>query len=422
MTLFFRDEEMRQLQSGARFLTRGSQAVFVRGRSGIGKSALAREFLENSEIRFVHVSLKKYSTGDALIRMILQSLLRDLGLRSAPRCLSLAAVFDYVFDVARTSEFILCVDEADELGAADKTFWREFSGYWNQKSEKIRILLVFCVRKIDEGDVKSLKNSKIISLKPFSLVNIRKILFSSGAEATAEQCLLLHCLTGGVPRYVMTFVRRGAWDAKTACELFRSEDCYFRLEGERLLKDAFFASFASYAEILRKMASGVQKRTDLQREFSGNVGGYLSKLEHEFHLVHRLDGVFGEKTVRKSRWAINDGFLIAWFSLIEGNESFEKFLERRFAALAGQYLAETGAFESVGPWWDRSGRHELPLVALSRGKATVFLPSMWGEMPRAADFDRALRSFSETMDIPEHRICQKALSSENLFSFGFGNT
>jgi hypothetical protein len=47
---------------------------------------------------------------------------------------------------------------------------------------------------------------------------------------------------------------------------------------------------------------------------------------------------------------------------------------------------------------------------------------MWGEMPRPADFDRALRSFSETMDIPEHRICQKALSSENLFSFGFGNT
>ncbi|HBZ58494.1 MAG TPA: hypothetical protein DEO49_05020, partial [Sutterella sp.] len=108
MALFCRDEAIWELKSSADFLTRGSLAVFIRGRSGIGKSALVREFLENSEIRFVHVSLKKYSTGDALIRMILQSLLRDLGLRSAPRCLSLAAVFDYVFDVARTSEFILC--------------------------------------------------------------------------------------------------------------------------------------------------------------------------------------------------------------------------------------------------------------------------------------------------------------------------
>ena len=415
MKFLFRDEEMDRLESIS-LESRGSGRIaLVCGRSGVGKTRLVEEFLKKRSGTLIKVSLKKFSSGEDAIRSIMDAMRDALGIRQTPSCLTIAQAFDYVLDIARTSDILVWLDGADELEQAEKGLWTEFSKVWNEKCDKIRLFFIVCLSSQKKEFLERFKNSALIELKPFSLQKLRQILRKDGENENTEDVFSLYALTGGVPGYVRTFVDQGVTGLEQAEELFRNPDSYFLLEGERLLKDTFFSSFGVYASILRKISLGCEKRSELQQEFRVNVGGYLSKLEHDFCLVSRVEEIRTKKMPKKSRWKIADPFLDVWLSVLDGGEPLKDYLRRRIPRIAAVWLRETGIFEEAGPWRDPSGRYELPLVGLTHDGATVFLPDMSGEMPRSADFDRSLSFFSETAEIPLHRIQKKALSSQNLF-------
>ena len=415
MKFLFRDEEMGRLESISLDARQSGRIAWICGRTGIGKSRLASEFLKKRSGSSIKVSLKKFSSADDVIKSIMDAMRDAAGIRQTPSCLTIAQAFDYVLDIARTSDILVCLDGADELEQAEKGFWTEFSKVWNEKCDKIRIFFIFCLIDQKNDFLESFENSEKIELQPFSLRQIRQILKKDGKNENSEDVILLHALTGGVPGYVRTFVDQGVTGLEQFEELFRNPDSYFALEGERLLNGTFFSSFGVYASILRKISLGCEKRAELQQEFRVNVGGYLSKLEHDFCLVCRAEDVKTKKMSKKCRWRIADPFLDAWLSVLDGGEPLKDYLGRRFSGIAAEWLRETGLFQEVGSWRDSRRQCGLPLIGIARDGATVFLPGMWEEIPRSADFDRALRIFSETAEIPLHRIRQKALSSQNLF-------
>ena len=415
MKFLFRDEEMGRLESISLDARQSGRIAWICGRTGIGKSRLASEFLKKRSGSSIKVFLKKFSSADDVIKSIMDAIRDAAGIRQTPSCLTIAQAFDYVLDIARTSDILVCLDGADELEQAEKGFWSEFSKVWNEKCDKIRLFFIFCLTDQKKEVLESFENSVKIELQPFSLRELCHILGKEGKNENSGDIFLLYALTGGIPRYVRTFVDQGVTGLEQAEELFRNPDSYFLLEGERLLKDKFFSSFGVYASILRKISLGCEKRSELQQEFRVNVGGYLSKLEHDFCLVSRVEEIRTKKMPKKSRWKITDPFLDAWLSVLDGGEPLKDYLRRKFPCIAAVWLREAGIFEKAGSWRDPSGRYELPLVGLTHDGATVFLPDMSGEMPRSADFDRALRLFSETVEIPLHRIQKKALSSQNLF-------
>jgi AAA+ ATPase superfamily predicted ATPase len=218
-------------------------------------------------------------------------------------------------------------------------------------------------------------------IETFSVKVLKEILHFHKKSYKAEDLLALWAFTGGVAKYVALLMDAGATDFNKMLQVAIDEDSFFLEEGKVLLGDEFGKDYSIYFSILSAISRGVTTRNEIEQVVGRQIGGYLTRLEGDYHLVSkRLP--FGAKTARQVRYQIDDPFYRFWFRFIfkydymvqmKSFELLRKIVARDYPVFSGfaleryfqKKMSEEGLWSRIGSWWDRKGEKEIDLIAES---------------------------------------------------------
>ena len=148
-----------------------------------------------------------------------------------------------------------------------------------------------------------------------------------------------------------------------------------------MLIEEFGRDYAVYFSILSCIAEGKNRRSEMENMLQKEVGGYLSKMEHDYRLISRFTPVFSESS-KHMRYVMDDNFLHFWFRFMykyshiieigalnqlkmiidRDNETYSgMMLERYFRTKA----RESKKFTQIGGYWNRKGDLEIDFIAIN---------------------------------------------------------
>ena len=384
MKFFDREEKIARLREIRARSRDEAQFTVVTGRRRIGKTELVKRALGDCDFVYLFVSRKSESD---LVSDFVEEFNRVVPDAVSPEVRSLQGFFREVFKVARSRPVTVFIDEFQEFYRVCPSAFSVLQGLWDREHESAHLNLVVC------GSVNSLvsriflnrkeplygRQTAFMRVEAFSVEVMKDVLRHYKRAYTPEDLLALWAFTVGVAKYVAVMMDAGATDFEAMLKVAVSEDSFFLEEGRLLLGDEFGRDYAVYFSILLAIARGVTTRNEIEQVVGRPVGGHLTRLEADYHLVSkRLP--FGAKTARLVRYQIEDPFYRFWFRFIfkydglvqmKAFEMLRKFVRRDYPVFSGlalesllrKKLAESGAWSRIGNWWDRKGENEIDLIA-----------------------------------------------------------
>ncbi len=389
-----RTQEIKILKEILALSKKNAQFTVIVGRRRIGKTRLLQHvFQDNLVYWFV-------SRKDAVLLAseFNEQLRSNFNLPLISTNPTLEQVFETAFLLSTSQHFTLIVDEFQNFKYIDPSFFSNLQKLWDTYKDKIKLNLIISgstislLLKIFQNSKEPLfgRANRIISLKPFDVEALKKIIFKYNPKATKHDLLLIYALTGGVPKYVESLVDYNKLEFNQIVDFTFSRFSPFIDEGKNLLIEEFGQDYTVYFSILTLIAEGKTKRTEIENQLGKPISGYLDRLEKILSIIKRSYPLFAHNN-RLVRFKINDNFLTFWFrffyknwSLIEMEnfETLKKIFLRDYPVFAGKMLekyfieklAISGQYTKIGSWWDRKGENEIDIVALDEinKKADIF--------------------------------------------------
>ena len=239
-------------------------------------------------------------------------------------------------------------------------------------------------------------------------------------------------LTGGVAKYVELLMDAGCYTKEKMLNYVCRLDSYFLTEGRDLMNQEFGEESATYFSIMQLIASGLNRRSDIDGTMQKDMGTFLQNMERNYQVVTRLKPLLAKPNSKTSAYEISDQFLRFWFrfvwpyqslverqqlpllrqNIVRGYEQFSgRTLEQYFQAL----VMETGEYTMVGNWWDRKGENEIDLIALNEFEHTGIVAEI-KRNPNKISLTE-LQSKIEclpTAEFGRYRLATRALSIEDM--------
>ena len=187
------------------------------GRRRIGKTELARQIMEQSEMACYLFTIK---TAESMLASMWQEcLFSDLGLRISGRVDNLKDLFNEIFVFSLTNHFTLVIDEFQDLQKINESFFSELQNLWDRYKNGSKMNLIVSgsilsmMVKIFEDSKEPLfgRSTAKLVLTPFPPSTIKEILSDYNPDYSNEDLLCLYMLTGGVPRYLSLLLDGGAY-------------------------------------------------------------------------------------------------------------------------------------------------------------------------------------------------------------------
>jgi AAA+ ATPase superfamily predicted ATPase len=142
-----------------------------------------------------------------------------------------------------------------------------------------------------------------------------------------------------------------------------------------VLIDEFGKDYGNYFSILTLIASSKTARADMESIMEMNIGGFLDRLENEFHIIEKVRPLLSKPAVRSVKYKINDNFLNFWFRFIykyRGAVEMRKFeyvkniIQRDYTTYSGKILeryfieklASTENLSGIGSYWENGNQNE----------------------------------------------------------------
>lgn len=238
---------------------------------------------------------------------------------------------------------------------------------------------------------KIFKNSKeplfgrataLLRVKPFETSVLKEILAEHNPDYTSEDLLALYSFTGGVAKYVQLLMDSGSYTLEAMLNYIIREDSTFIPEGKNMLIEEFGKEYANYFTILSAIARGENTRAKIEAIVNREIGGYLTKLEHDYGLISKVTPIFSKVETKNVRYTLEDNFLTFWFRFIYkysymvevgGYEQLEEIIVRDYPTFSGKILEryfkaqfiEQMRYTRIGGYWDRKGEDEIDMVAVN---------------------------------------------------------
>jgi len=394
MRFFDREEKIEKLRTIRERSVSEAQFTVITGRRRVGKTELVKMAYGDGDFAYLYVSRK--SEAD-LVSGFVEEVNRVVSEAISTEVHTLEGFLKELFKVARTHSLTVFIDEFQDFRKVNPAVFSILQGIWDREHDKVKLNLVVC------GSINMLMNqiflnrkeplygrqTSFIRIEPFTIGVLKQILGHYKKNYTAEDLLALWSFTGGVAKYVSVLMDAGATDLTAMIKAAIQEDSFFLEEGKILLGDEFGKDYSVYFSILSAIARGVTSRNEIEQVVGRQIGGYLTRLEEDYHLISK-HVPFRAKTTRQVKYQIDDPFYRFWFRFIFKYDyivqmgSFEvlrKIIRRDYPVFSGlalesyfrRKLAESGEWTRLGNWWDRKGEHEIDLIAENELDGTLLV-------------------------------------------------
>ncbi|MDR0811907.1 MAG: ATP-binding protein, partial [Paludibacter sp.] len=381
MKFYNRENEMERLHEIQAQSLENSQFTVVTGRRRVGKTQLLLNATEGVPTLYFFVSRKAETY---LYEDFQQEIAEKLQIPMLGNVQNFSQLFKFLMQLSTTRPFNLIIDEFQEFLNINPSVFSDMQRDWDTLKANSKINLLVC------GSVYSLMHrifedynaplygraTNFLRLKPFKVSVLKEILAENNPKFTSEDLLALYAFTGGVAKYVQLFVDNKALTLKKMLDLIIKEDSFFIADGKSMLVEEFGKDYAVYFTILSAIARGENTRAKIENIVGKEVGGYLTRMEHDYGLLAKSTPIFAKSETKNVRYVIEDNFITFWFRfiykyshIIEIGQFSElrKIIERDYTTFSGKVLEkyfrekfiEEGGITKIGGYWDKSGENEI---------------------------------------------------------------
>ena len=350
MKFYGRTEELKTFESEFSNLSSGSRLAVITGRRRVGKTTLILKACQQSGLPYLYFFVqRKYSEQELASEWLSQV----------------------------RQQFNLTQDECQELDFINESFWSELQQIWdlNKNSSKLMLIMSGSVASALKHIFSSISEplygrmDLTLTVEPFSPNVLTEIFQDIYPKGKPEDLLALFALTGGVARYVEILSSIGSFKQNDMLSfVFSPSGSAFRSDGDVVLANEFRIESSIYYSLLRAIASGVSKWSELQNVIRGQIGPYLNRLEGQYNLIERVYPL-GSISSRNVRYSVSDEYFRFWFRFIDTpvmknlaesqqwslmqklcKKDFETFSGRCLESWFRKQYSYSGQWTEVGTW------------------------------------------------------------------------
>lgn len=441
MKFYNREKEISRLYEIKQASQSNAQLTVVTGRRRIGKTQLILKATESEETPVLYFFVAR-KAENFLCQDFQQEIATKLGIPIMGEVSSFGKQFEYLMILSQQQAFTLIIDEFQEFMKVAPSAYSDMQHYWDIYKEKSKISIIVCgsvyslMHKIFENQKEPLfgRATAKMSVKPFAVSVLKKILGDYHPKYTSEDLLALYSFTGGVAKYVQQFMDAGATTYKKMLSHMIKEDSTFIGEGRNMLIEEFGTEYATYFTILSAIARGENTRAKIEVLVKREIGGYLTKLEQDYGLIAKSTPIFAKVETKNVRYVIEDNFLTFWFRFIYkygymvevGNyEGLKTIIDRDYKTFSGKMLEkyfrtkfiQSGNITHIGGYWDRKGENEIDLVVVNEIEQQAQIV----EIKRKAENidldilrDKGVQFLRATGELKNYQITHSGLSMKEM--------
>ena len=439
MKFYDRENELLKLREIKEQSLENAQFTVITGRRRIGKTQLLLKAAEGTPFLYFFVSRK---AEPLLCRDFQEEITSKLGVPLWGEVREFSKIFQFLMQLSAERPFTLIIDEFQEFLRINPSVYSDMQHYWDVLKEKSKINLMVC------GSVYSLmykifkdykaplfgRVTQSLHIKPFKTSVLKDILSDHFPDFTHEDLLALYAFTGGVAKYVQLLIDNKAFTFKKMLHLITREDSQFILDGKNMLIEEFGKDYTMYFTILSSIARGENTRGQIENSVGCEIGGYLTRLEHDYGLITKNIPLFAKSETKNVHYALEDNYLIFWFRFIYKYshvieigqfDMLKQIVERDYATFSGKILeryfrdklVEQGGFTQIGAFWDKTGHNEIDLIALNEWEKTGLIAEIKRNEKHIrynALKEKAANMFAKTGQLSEYTIEYKGFSMASM--------
>ena len=386
MKFYNREIELKILEDSFDEIDKTSRMVVITGRRRIGKTLLSLEFSLKKPHLYLFVAKKDE-------RLLCQEFVKQIKeLFDTPvfgEITSFKDIFRLLLEIANKKPFVLIIDEFQEFLNINPSLFSDIQKLWDLFKYKSKIQVLFLgsvyslMHKIFQDKHEPLfgRADQIIHLKPFSIKDIHTILCDH-KHPNINLLFDYYLFTGGTPKYIDMLIDKSAFSKSKIIDYILSPHSPFLIEGKNVLIEEFGKDYGIYFSILELISYGKTKRSEIESILQRNIGGYLDRMETNYHIINKYRPINAKPNSRSIKYQIRDHFLKFWFRFIYRNktaveihnfEYIKKIIDYHFETYSGKILeqffydlfASTKQFNLLGSYWERGFQNEIDIVAIN---------------------------------------------------------
>ena len=354
-----------------------TNVMAVTGRSGIGKTALVKEFVKDRQC----IYFSAYSTTEMHQRALFAKI---VGLDDEEPTLD--QIFGKVTEMSEEGTAVLVIDHYADFAKTDKAFPAALHQYMAEKWQKGSVKLIL----IDSSYIqmeKAVYGNKAVwnDLSP-QVLPLGPLYFDEAVKMLPEATRLiqseLYGITGGIPvllqivsEELQNNTENAVW--RTIERIFLSEFFDFKGSAENILEKELREK-AYYDRLMYSLAQGYQRVNQLSEKLGRPkdvVVPYLSTLM-KLGLVTKENPVTEPTNRRKTRYSLVSDYDRFWYQIViarydefcRGDEQaikeyweshLESYMKPVFVRICHEYLARKSenkklpfSVRNIGSWWE----------------------------------------------------------------------
>ncbi len=397
-----RTDEVEQLRSWEK--EDKAQMIIIYGRRRIGKTELARYFLENLHGVYLLVD----STNPSLVLDHFSESIKKTGLLPVrPSLRTFREFFDLLGDLALAKRLTVVIDEFQRLNDIDPDILRQLQSLWDQKLKNTRIMLILTgsaigmIEKITMSHTSPLfgRRTGQLKLKPLSYSESLSFLNGVANEVSVEA----YAVFGGTPAYLLNYDK--------SMNLLKNIEDKVLNRMSLLYQEPFFILSENtrepmkYMDILGSMASGATTLSEIGAKAgiaTTEISKYLYHLADVLDIIEKHYPLLEEGKRGRTRYRISDNFINFWFRYVKKHRSslelgiiqpvldfvqydMGNYASRVYEDICIEHMGSlirkgTIHADTIGRWWHKET--EIDGVALdTRTSTAYFSESKWSGNP-----------------------------------------
>ena len=360
----------------------------IYGRRRVGKTALIDQFIRDKKaIYFMGVESNAKQNLENFSRNIMEF---GTDIQAETVFVSFQAALEYVFKMAEKERLVLAIDEYPYVARSSRSLASTLQFLIDKYKNTSKLMLILCGSSMSymEDQVLAYKaplygrRTAQMKILPFDFADTCKYFKNFSAEDKA----LIYGIVGGTPQYLLQMDDILSVEDNIKNKFLNPISSLFE-EPENLLKQEVREP-ALYNAVITAIATGASRMAEISAKVGEDTSVCASYFKNLMALgLIQKETPYGEKTSRKSIYAIDDNMFRFWYRFVPENNSIigrgasdlaykriepylSDYMGKVFEEICKQYLwrlllngESPVEFGELGRWWgtDSSTRSQAEI-------------------------------------------------------------